>query len=74
VKNPETLETWLIVAQPSPDKRGREGYFYLFCDFPSEPNLSVPELINKALKMYHQRWKIEEMHRHLKQEYGWEKI
>ena len=74
VKHPEAVETWLIVARYSKDKKGREGYFYLLCDFPGQLNLSLEQIIFKALKMYRMRWKIEEVHRHIKQCYGWEKI
>jgi len=74
VKHPETVETWLIVARYSKDEKDREGFFYLFCDFPGQLDLSLEQLILKALKMYRMRWKIEEVHRHIKQSYGWEKI
>ena len=74
VKHPETVETWLIVARYSKDKNGKSGFFYLFCDFPGQPNLSQSEIIAKALKMYRMRWKIEEVHRHMKQAYNWENI
>ena len=46
------------------------GYFYLFRDFPDQTELSVNKIINKALRMYEMCWKIEEVHRHLKQVYG----
>jgi len=74
VKHPDTVETWLIVARYSQDERGRKGFFYLFCDFPSQPDLTLTEIIYKALNMYKIRWKIEEVHRHIKQTYGWEQI
>jgi len=74
VAHPETIETWLIVARYCKDKDSRGGYFYLFCDFPGQPNLTMPGILNKALSMYGMRWKIEEVHRHFKQEYGWESI
>lgn len=74
VKHPETVDTWLVVARYSTSKTEKGGFLYLFCDFPGQPDLSFPEIIIKALKMYRMRWKIEEVHRHLKQSYGWEKI
>jgi hypothetical protein len=74
VKHPETAETWLVVAQFSKDEKGRRGYFYLVCDFPAEDNLGLNEIISKALSMYHLRWKIEEVHKHIKQAYAWEQI
>lgn len=74
VKHPETVETWLIVARYSKDEKDREGFFYLFYDFPGQLDLSLEQIMTKALKMYRMRWKIEEVHRHIKQSYGWEKI
>lgn len=74
VKYPETMETWLVVARyEAQDNRGK-GFFYLFCDFPGQPDLTGEEIIAKALRMYRMRWKIEELHRHFKQAYGWEKL
>jgi len=84
VKHPETVDTWLIVARyitgkKTKDEMGKDlevdgGYFYCFCDFPGQPDLSTDQIIEKALRMYRMRWKIEEVHRHLKQAYKWEKI
>ncbi|MDP3014567.1 MAG: transposase [Candidatus Subteraquimicrobiales bacterium] len=74
VKHPDTIDTWMVVARYSPDHKGRSGYFYFFCDFPGQPDLSAEKIIEKAIIMYRMRWKIEEVHRHLKQSYGWEKI
>jgi hypothetical protein len=74
VSHPETVDTWLIVAQHEKDENGREGYFYLFCDFPGQLDLTETDILMKALNMYGMRWKIEEVHRHFKQEYGWEAI
>ena len=31
-------------------------------------------IIEKAIRMYRMRWKIEEVHKHIKQTYGWENI
>ena len=74
VKSPETLETWLVVARYHSGKLGGNGLFYFFCDFPGEPELTLEQIMAKALWMYRMRWKIEEVHRHLKQSYNWEKI
>jgi len=73
-KHPDTIDTWLIVSRFSPDNKGKQGYFYFLCDFPSQPQLTVEAIAEKALRMYRMRWKIEEVHRHVKQEYGWEKM
>lgn len=74
VKNPETLETWLVVARYTSGKQGGNGFFYFFCDFQGEPDLTLEKIVAKTLRTYRMRWKIEEVHRHLKQSYGWEKI
>jgi hypothetical protein len=73
-KDPSTTEVWLVVARYISQKKGaKAGFFYLLCDFPTQ-NLSEETIIMKALQMYKLRWKIEEMHRHVKQAYGWEKM
>ena len=73
-KDPCTIELWLVVARYIPQKKGgKAGFFYFFCDFPNQ-DYSTETIIQKAIQMYHLRWKIEEVHRHVKQEYGWEKI
>jgi len=73
-KNPETAELYLIVAKFAKHTDESKGLFYLLCDFPSLPNLSNAEIIEKAIRMYRIRWKIEEFHKHIKQVYGWEKM
>ncbi len=73
-KDPETMELYLIVAKYAKHTDENKGFFYLFCDFPSLPNLSDAEIIKKAIRMYRIRWKIEEFHKHIKQVYGWEKM
>lgn len=72
-KNPERVDLWLVVAKYPKNKDGKAGYFYHLCDFPGE-NLSEIEIMDKAIHAYKLRWKIEEVHRHLKQSYGWENI
>ncbi|MDD4310726.1 MAG: hypothetical protein PHO32_10120, partial [Candidatus Cloacimonetes bacterium] len=69
VKHPETIDTWLIVARYITNKKAKDeiaknvevegGYFYLFCDFPGQPDLSKLKIIDKAIRMYKIRWKIE---------------
>lgn len=73
-KHPDTIDTWLIVSRYKSDSNGKQGYFYFLCDFPSQPHLTLEAIVEKALRMYRMRWKIEEVHRHIKQEYGWEKM
>ncbi len=73
-KDPCTIEVWLVVVRYVPQKKGgKAGFFYFFCDFPNQ-EYSTDTIIQKAIQMYRLRWKIEEMHRHVKQEYGWEKM
>ena len=67
VKNPDTIETNLIIARHSESG----GFFYLFCDF-NDNTLTSMQIIEKALRGYRLRWKIEEFHRHVKQEFHWE--
>jgi len=71
VQNPDTVEVWLVVARyVSPHRR---GYFYFLCDFPGR-DWSQEQIVAFAVRAYGQRWKIEEVHRHLKQDFGWEEI
>ena len=37
-------------------------------------NLTSRQIIEKALRGYRLRWKIEKLHRHVKQEFNWEKM
>lgn len=69
VKNPTKFETYLVVASYGYNK----GYFYFFCNFHND-NLSDLEIITKAIRGYTFRWKIEEFHREVKQDFDWEKI
>ena len=72
-KYPTTTDTWLVVCRHK-SKRGKlGGFFYLLCDFPHH-QLSLEEIIGKALESYRLRWKIEELHRQVKQDYGWENM
>lgn len=45
----------------------------MLCNFNTK-DLTDYEIIEKALRGYGYRWKIEEFHRHVKQEYNWENI
>lgn len=74
LKSPNTIELWLVVARYTPKCKGaKDGFFYFLCDFPNQ-DLSSEMIAQKVLQMYRLRWKIEEMHKHIKQEYGWEKM
>jgi len=72
-KHPNTAETWLIVCRYKSKKGKLGGFFYLLCDFPHH-QLNLEEIIEKALGSYRLRWKIEELHRQVKQDYGWEEM
>jgi len=72
-KKPNTAETWLVVCRHKSKKGKLGGFFYLICDFPPH-QLSLEEIISKALESYRIRWKIEELHRQTKQDYGWEEM
>ena len=72
-KHPNTAATWLIVCRHKSKKGKLGGLFYLLCDFPHH-QFSLQEIIAKALESYRIRWKIEELHRQVKQDYGWEEM
>ena len=78
-KNPETAETYLVVCKFKYKRNSKtkskksEGYFYFLTNFPNM-NLEEPEILKKAINAYRLRWKIEELHRQVKQNYGWEEI
>lgn len=74
VKHPEVIDTWLVVARHTDGPDGKSGFFYFFCDFPGQPDLNLSQIGAKVLRMYRMRWKIEEMHKHVKQAYQWEMI
>lgn len=73
-KTPETIDLWLVVSKFAKHPGETKGIFHFLCDFPSLPNLSEKEIIKKTIRMYRTRWKIEEVHKHIKQVYGWENI
>lgn len=76
-KKPDIVNVYLVVGRyVGKNKDGFErdkGYFYLFCNFyKMDKNTSLEVIAEKALKIYRLRWKIEEVHRHIKQDYRWE--
>lgn len=82
-KNPQTVSVWLISARyikksnkgNSKELEGAEegGYFYLYSSI-RHLNTDKETIIFKGLSGYRLRWKIEEFHRHVKQDFGWEKM
>lgn len=76
VKNPTFAETRLVVARiRSKDKKGklRSGMFYLLCNLPDN-KMHNREFVKFVLESYKLRWKIEEVHRQVKTDFGWEDI
>ena len=80
LKVPVTVSLWLIVGRftkKPKKKRGKSeekgGYFYLFVNI-KHMNNDRKAIILKSLSGYKLRWKIEEFHRHVKQDFGWEKM
>lgn len=69
--NASGVDVWLIKACHRNNKDRRQGYFYFLCDFPNQ-NLDEAEIIKQALSYYRLRWLIEQAHRQIKQDYGWE--
>lgn len=72
-KNALTAETNLIVCRYKSKTGKLGGYFYFLSNFPNR-NLTEKEILEKSINGYKLRWKIEEIHRHIKQDYGWEKM
>lgn len=68
-KHPDVVEANLVVVRHG--KKG--GLFYFLCNF-NDSTMTDYEIILKAVKGYRKRWKIEEFHRHIKQEFNWEKV
>jgi len=71
-KNTTLVPLTLIVARYKTGKK-LGGFFYLFCSFPKH-EMSEEELIEKALRCYRIRWKIEEFYRQVKCTFNWESI
>jgi len=71
-KNTALVPLTLIVARYK--TRGKlGGFFYLFCSFPHH-EMPEEELIEKALRCYRIRWKIEEFYRQVKCTFNWESL
>ncbi len=74
-KNVNIASTYLITARyVHKDKYGKDcpkGFFHLYCNFPDR-NMTKKEMIETTLRGYRIRWKIEEVHRHIKVSYAWE--
>jgi len=70
-KNAPSVDVWLVQACHRNNKDNRQGYFYFLCDFPNQLP-TEEEIIHKVLSFYKLRWLIEQAHRQIKQDFGWE--
>lgn len=69
LKNPTLVSAKLFVG-----KYRNGGYWYLLFSLPNHTNLSESELVEFVFRAYKIRWKIEEVHRHIKNDFKWEDI
>jgi hypothetical protein len=68
-----SVEASLVICRKFARGKQKGKDFYLICDF-GDPELSDLEIIQRAISAYRKRWKIEEMHRQMKQDLQWEKM
>jgi len=68
-KNPELFKAKLFVGRYE-----KGGYWYILFNLPNHQNLSEKEMVEFVFNSYRTRWKIEEVHRHIKKEYKWESM
>ena len=76
LKHPTLVKTKLVVAKiRSKHKDGsyNSGMFYLLCHNPNE-NFLERDFVKFVLESYRLRWKIEDVHRQVKTDFGWEDI
>ena len=76
LKNPILAKTKLVVAKirsKRKDGASRSGIFYLLCHNTNQ-SLLERDLVKYVLESYRLRWKIEEVHRQVKTDFGWEDI
>lgn len=76
VKKQTLAKALLVVAKIKSNKKDsniRSGIFYFLCKINRE-DLTKREVVRFVLDAYKLRWKIEEVHRQVKVDYGWEKI
>lgn len=67
------VDLFLVLARYNSHRNKKGGWFSFLCRFPGR-NLSDETIIAKTLASYRLRWKIEELHRQVKQDFGWEKV
>lgn len=61
------VDLWLVVS-----KAAGRGYTWYLAHLPA--GIEEEEAVELAIKGYGNRWKIEEVHRHVKEQYNWEAI
>ena len=61
------VKLYLVVAREK-----SKGFVYYLCRF--KKSYSLDEMLQMAIQYYGMRWSIEEIHRQIKQCFGWEKI
>lgn len=70
LKHPTLISVKLFVGRYDNDG----GYWYILFSLPQHTELSEVKLTEFVLRSYKVRWKIEEVHRHIKTKYHWEDI
>ena len=76
VKNPDQAKVYLVSAEITTkhdNKKSTKGNFMLLVSLPDSIYTDY-EICKLALESYKLRWKIEEIHRQVKTDFGWEKI
>lgn len=76
VKDPTLLEAKLVVAKIRSKRRNglyKSGMLYFLCHL-NDADLTERDMIKYILESYRLRWKIEEVHRQVKVDFGWEDI
>ncbi|HQJ41039.1 MAG TPA: transposase [Exilispira sp.] len=72
-KQAASVELSLVVVRKYIGNRKKGKDFYLLCNFADE-KMTEAQIIQEAINNYRKRWKIEEVHRQMKQDLGWESI
>ena len=73
-KNPTHVKAQLVVGRIK-NKNGKYGgVFYFLCGNLKEKFQTAKEFLTYVLQSYRARWKIEEYHRQIKQDFAWEDI
>lgn len=67
-----SVEASLVVVRRYKGNKRKGKDFYMICDFGNKDMPEV-EIIHKAIDGYRKRWKIEEVHRQMKQDFQWKR-